>query len=69
MSRIYTQLECGCLISCDNGGGLIPCENYIVCQSFRYIKEHKSCNFCGDCIICYSHSYECTEYDLGGLNK
>lgn len=26
MGRTYTQLECGCLVSEDGGGGLIPCE-------------------------------------------
>jgi len=25
MSRYYERLECGCLISEDGGGGLIPC--------------------------------------------
>jgi hypothetical protein len=26
MSRIYTELPCGCYVSEDGGGGLIPCD-------------------------------------------
>jgi hypothetical protein len=27
--RIYEELECGCLVSEDGGGGLLPCEKHI----------------------------------------
>lgn len=54
--RTYQQLECGCLVSCDSGGGLIPCEYEDTnpnCKSREYIKEHKTCEKCGECTICY----------------
>jgi len=55
MSRTYIQLECGCLISCDGGGGLIPCDydENPNCKSREYMDEHKSCSECGECVICY----------------
>ncbi len=63
--RIYTELVCGCLISCDGGGGLIPCENNSdVCQSYKYLDEHLFCSFCGECTVCYEH-LNCTLYQGG----
>jgi hypothetical protein len=43
MSRYYTQLECGCLVSCDGGGGLIPhCEDgNPKCKVTEYFSEHE----------------------------
>lgn len=58
MSRTYHELECGCLISCENGGGLIPCsyfEENPNCKAKEYIDKHKCCEICGECIICYDH--------------
>lgn len=26
MSRIYEKLKCGCMVSLDGGGGLMPCD-------------------------------------------
>lgn len=59
MSRIYVRLKCGCYVSCDNGGGLIPCsyeEENPDCKAQEYIKRHKFCEKCGECLICYNHS-------------
>ena len=61
MSRYYIQLECGCLVSCDGGGGLIPecgtfdekLGNFIPspnCKVPEYLKEHKFVQ--GYCVIC-----------------
>lgn len=65
MSRIYTKLECGCLVSCDGGGGLIPgcvemdTEGYLVeslnCKVSEYFKEHKM-NY-GVCKKCSPDEY------------
>jgi hypothetical protein len=52
MSRLYTPLECGCLISCDGGGGLIPCDNPD-CKAREYMDEHQACKHCGECKVCY----------------
>lgn len=59
MNRIYTVLKCGCRISWDDGGALIPCENYSVCQSYNYCVEHKICGFCGQCLICVDNHGGC----------
>ena len=58
MGRLYTVLKCGCNISCDGGGGLVPCEHDGInpeCEASDYIKEHKTCKVCGDCMICCDH--------------
>ena len=56
MSRTYIELSCGCQISCDDGGALIPCENNQgVCRSYGYIEEHFFCSICGECVVCYDH--------------
>ena len=60
MSRTYTELSCGCQVSCDDGGGLIPCENEGDCKSYRYTEEHRFCDFCGNCIVCYDHIFCCS---------
>ena len=62
MGRIYILLECGCLISCDGGGGLIPvCHKFDKktsslipsknCKVKEYLKKHKFKNGC--CQICH----------------
>ena len=49
--RIYTKLECGCLISCDGGGGLIPCTYDEVNPNCKQEAVHKlpdgTCSVCG----------------------
>ena len=50
MGRFYTELECGCLISCDGGGGLMPCDNSD-CKADEYLKEHEMVD--GYCKICH----------------
>jgi hypothetical protein len=66
MARYYTQLECGCLISCDGGGGLISvCGTFDEesgcqipspeCKVDEYLKEHKMCGGC--CKICDPQGY------------
>jgi len=57
MGRLYIELECGCLISCNGGGGLMPCDEKD-CKASEYMDEHKSCKVCGDCLVCYDHG-EC----------
>jgi len=52
MSRSYIQLECGCLISCDGGGGLMPCDSK-ECKALEYTTKHKLCQKCGECIVCF----------------
>jgi len=60
MSRYYEQLECGCLISCDGSGGLIPVcsDNDTNCKVKEYNKKHNI--WCGGyCKLC--HHYEFNE--------
>lgn len=63
MSRLYHELECGCLVSCDGGGGLIPCDflgdENPDCKVDDWLKEHQRCDVCDECLICYDH-YDCT---------
>ncbi len=58
MGRIYKKLECGCLISCDGGGGLIPCtfdDSNPNCKAREYMKKHKIKH--GYCPICHPIEY------------
>lgn len=62
MSRIYKQLNCGCQVSCDEGGGLYPCEHHCLYeQNFddplgKYFRQHKTKN--GYCRICHPNEYK-----------
>jgi hypothetical protein len=59
------MLECGCLISCDGGGGLIQgcgaldAEGYFIpskeCKVPKYLKEHEMIGGC--CKICDPQGY------------
>lgn len=66
MSRQYIDLSCGCQVSCEGGGGLIPCGNddSNVCESYRYIDEHFFCSICEECVVCYDH-INCSIYPGG----
>jgi hypothetical protein len=58
MSRSYEQLECGCLVSCDGGGGLIPGheDGKKECKADEYFNEHKM--FGGACMKCDPEGYK-----------
>ena len=58
-NRQYIDLLCGCKVFCDDGGGLIPCEEKNACYLEQFLKEHKFCDFCGKCLICFEHYEEC----------
>jgi len=61
MGRTYDTLECGCCISCDGGGGLVPCFGADSdCKAGEYIDEHKCCDVCGNCLVCFDHG--CCRY-------
>jgi len=72
MGRSYTELECGCLISCDGGGGLVECDNAKACKASEYIQRHRDiCKFCGECkVCCIDHcmvgviKHTCLDWDL-----
>lgn len=65
MSKNYTQLSCGCEVSCDDGGDLRPCENNSdICESYAYIDSHFFCDICDECVVCYDHK-DCTNYPEG----
>lgn len=55
MSRNYTTLSCGCQVTCDEGGGLLPCVDKETCVLETYLYEHQYCDFCNECVICYNH--------------
>lgn len=52
MSRIYNKLSCGCMVSCDNGGGLLGSCKRDNCQFIIWTKKHKICGACNECLIC-----------------
>ena len=59
MGRFYTELKCGCLISCDGGGGLIPCSyecNNPNCKADEYVEEHEMVG--GYCKVCHPNEYK-----------
>ncbi len=60
MSREYRTLECGCLVSCENGGGLIPCDGEY-CLSDAFLDIHRICNACGGCLNCDNHQHDYQE--------
>jgi len=65
MSRIYDILECGCMISCDGGGGLISgCDEDKNCKVQEYMDEHKFCPDCNQCLICFPDEHD--ECNQGG---
>jgi len=64
--RYYTRLECGCLVSCGGGGGLLSICGYYdeesdcqiaspECKVAEYMKEHEMCGGC--CKICDPQGY------------
>ena len=71
MGREYIQLECGCLVSCDGGGGLIQgCDEGKNCKVPEYLKKHDM-KF-GWCPICHPIQYgeAMGEYKIfGNTNK
>jgi len=73
MSRYYIQLECGCLISCYGGGGLITvchgCEEETpsTCKVPEYNKKHNMKYGC--CPICHPYEYKQAIEELGDYEK
>lgn len=61
MSRYYFTLECGCMVSCDGGGGLYPCGHHWDNPRKSgdpldtYYKEHIFC--AGYCKVCNPQEY------------
>ena len=55
MGRFYTELKCGCMVSCDGSGGLIPCDyhfdNPADGELMKYLDEHEMEE--GYCKICH----------------
>ena len=52
MSRYYDKLECGCLISCDGGGGYISGCDGKNCKADDYFLKHNDWEN-GECKTCY----------------
>lgn len=71
MARYYKQLECGCLVSCDGGGGLIPCCYGKInpdCKVQEYFDEHS--DWCGGyCKICHPFKYKKANKEENAFNK
>ena len=60
MGRLYTELECGCLVSCDGGGGVAHdcCDEFGNCQYDQWSAEHEICEGCGQCLKCSTTTHE-----------
>jgi len=53
MGRTFEELDCGCFISCEGGGGLIPCgKPESECKAGKYMNGHARCKKCGLCRSC-----------------
>ena len=61
MGRVYIELECGCLVSCDGGGGLIPCDFDGInpdCKFGEWLEKHPFCDWCGECLTCHPNDHD-----------
>lgn len=56
MNREYISLSCGCMVSCDNGGGLLGSCNSNSCQFNIWCTKHQMCMTCNKCLSCSDHS-------------
>lgn len=56
MSRSFINLSCGCMVSCDEGGGLLGKCNRDDCQFGIWLVRHQLCNICNECLNCDDHS-------------
>lgn len=56
MSREYTRLSCGCMVSCDSGGGLLGKCDSNNCQFGIWLTRHQLCETCNECLNCADHS-------------
>lgn len=69
MSREYSKLSCGCLVSCDNGGGLLgPC-NTTNCQFNIWLARHQLCDECNECLNCSNHVNHFEKMDINYLKS
>ena len=70
MRRQYTKLECGCLVSCDDGGGLIPCTYKIDnpnCCFEAYMEKHVM--LYGYCKVCHPNEFKIALYTYGTTSE
>jgi len=67
MSRYYEQLECGCLISCDGGGGLMPLCDGKNCKVREYMKLHDIKY--GYCKTCQPQEYKQAIEEFGDYEE
>lgn len=61
-SRIYDrQLECGCLVSSDGGGGVIPCSYGYGCgKKFNLNGKIVKCSYEHECPECLKQNKKCS---------
>jgi len=52
MGRLYTTLPCGCVVSCDAGGGMASDCCTTTCDFPEWVKKHPLCRWCGYCLKC-----------------
>lgn len=67
MGRDYVELECGCLVSCDGGGGLIPygCDQDEDCKFDEWSTQHPLCRWCGYCLACNPSAHDSCQTNIG----
>lgn len=53
--REYSKLSCGCMCSCDEGGGLLGKCNSSNCQFGVWSTKHDLCDVCNKCLSCANH--------------
>src|SRR3972149_2174375 len=63
MSREYTKLSCGCLVSCNGGGGLLGTCHRDNCQFTIWVQKHRLCHTCDECLLCSNHDEHSEKLD------
>ena len=55
MSRMYTKLSCGCMVSCEGAGRLLGTCHRDNCQFAIWVQKHRQCQICNECLLCSNH--------------
>lgn len=69
MGREYSRLSCGCLTSCDSGGGLLGKCSTTNCLFNIWLTRHQTCFECNECLNCGNHDEHFEKLDINYLKS